>query len=235
MTDSVDFVFDIINEEKRRQDETVELIASENLVSDRVMAAVGSCLTNKYAEGCSGKRYYGGCQYVDQLEIYCQQLWQQVFNTDYHVNVQPHSGTNANIAAYMALLNVDGRVLSMHLSDGGHLSHGHPINISGQLFDFEHYGLNKYGYIDWADFRSKLYSFRPHMVVIGASAYSREIDYEVPYRILQEYNNDVCADCTPCYMMVDMAHVAGLVATGYHPTPFGYADIVTTTTHKTLR
>ena len=224
--------FDFIRQEQERQASTVELIASENFVNDNVMAAVGSCLTNKYAEGYPGRRYYGGCSVVDGLETYCQQKWQEVFDTDYHVNVQPHSGTNANLAAYMAVLNPGDKVLSMALESGGHLSHGMRLNASGKLYQFSHYGLNKYGYIDMTDFRAKLWDSYPQMVVIGASAYSRQIDYEAFYNIIEEYRHITGKQC---YMMVDMAHVAGLIAAGLHPTPFGYADIITTTTHKTLR
>ena len=224
--------FDFIKQEQDRQANTVELIASENFVSDNVMAAVGSCLTNKYAEGYPGRRYYGGCSAVDGLETYCQQKWREVFNTDYHVNVQPHSGTNANLAAYMAVLQPCDKVLSMSLESGGHLSHGMHLNASGKLYKFSHYGLNKHGYIDMDDFRAKLWDVRPQMVVIGASAYSRQIDYEAFHRILDEYRHITGKQC---YMMVDMAHVAGLIAAGLHPSPFGYADIITTTTHKTLR
>lgn len=224
--------FDFIKQEQERQASTVELIASENFVSDNVMAAVGSCLTCKYAEGYPGRRYYGGCSAVDGLETYCQQKWREVFNTDYHVNVQPHSGTNANLAAYMAVLQPGDKVLSMALESGGHLSHGMRLNASGKLYKFSHYGLNKYGYIDMADFRAKLWDVHPQMVLIGASAYSRQIDYAAFHHIIEEYRRITGKQC---YMMVDMAHVAGLIATDLHPSPFGYADIITTTTHKTLR
>lgn len=224
--------FDFIKQEQERQANTVELIASENFVSDYVMAAVGSCLTCKYAEGYPGRRYYGGCSAVDGLEIYCQQKWREVFNADYHVNVQPHSGTNANLAAYMAVLQPGDKVLSMALESGGHLSHGMHLNASGKLYKFSHYGLNKHGYIDMDDFRAKLWDVHPQMVVIGASAYSRQIDYAAFHHIIEEYRRITGKQC---YMMVDMAHVAGLIAADLHPTPFGCADIVTTTTHKTLR
>ena len=224
--------FDFIKQEQERQANTIELIASENFVSDNVMAAVGSCLTNKYAEGYPGRRYYGGCSAVDGLETYCQQKWREVFNTDYHVNVQPHSGTNANLAAYMAVLQPGDRVLSMSLESGGHLSHGMPLNASGKIYDFIHYGVRADGWIDYVDFGQKLNLYKPKMVVIGASAYSRQIDYDAFHRILEEYRHITGKQC---YMMVDMAHVAGLIAAGLHPSPFGYADIITTTTHKTLR
>ena len=224
--------FDFIKQEQERQANTIELIASENFVSDNVMAAVGSCLTNKYAEGYPGRRYYGGCSAVDGLETYCQQKWREVFNTDYHVNVQPHSGTNANLAAYMAVLQHGDKVLSMSLESGGHLSHGMPLNASGKIYDFIHYGVRADGWIDYVDFGQKLNLYKPKMVVIGASAYSRQIDYDAFHRILEEYRHITGKQC---YMMVDMAHVAGLIAAGLHPSPFGYADIITTTTHKTLR
>ena len=224
--------FDFIKQEQERQANTVELIASENFVSDNIMAAVGSCLTNKYAEGYPGRRYYGGCSAVDGLETYCQQKWREVFNTDYHVNVQPHSGTNANLAAYMAVLQHGDKVLSMSLESGGHLSHGMPLNASGKIYDFIHYGVRADGWIDYVDFGQKLNLYKPKMVVIGASAYSRQIDYDAFHRILEEYRHITGKQC---YMMVDMAHVAGLIAAGLHPSPFGYADIITTTTHKTLR
>ncbi len=224
--------FDFIKQEQERQANTIELIASENFVSDNVMAAVGSCLTCKYAEGYPGRRYYGGCSAVDGLETYCQQKWREVFNTDYHVNVQPHSGTNANLAAYMAVLQPGDKVLSMALESGGHLSHGMYLNASGKIYDFIHYGVRADGWIDYDDFDKKLNLHKPKMVVIGASAYSRILNYVAFARILDAYE----AEGNPRpIMMVDMAHLAGLIAAGLHPSPFGYADIVTTTTHKTLR
>ena len=224
--------FDFIKQEQERQANTVELIASENFPSESILSAVGSCLTAKYAEGYPSKRFYGGCSAVDGLETYCQQKWREVFNTDYHVNVQPHSGTNANLAAYMAVLQPGDRVLSMSLESGGHLSHGMPLNASGKIYDFIHYGVRADGWIDYVDFGQKLNLYKPKMVVIGASAYSRQIDYDAFHRILEEYRHITGKQC---YMMVDMAHVAGLIAAGLHPSPFGYADIITTTTHKTLR
>lgn len=224
--------FDFIKQEQERQANTIELIASENFVSDNVMEAVGSCLTNKYAEGYPGRRYYGGCSAVDGLETYCQQKWQEVFHTDYHVNVQPHSGTNANLAAYMAVLQPGDRVLSMSLESGGHLSHGMPLNASGKIYDFIHYGVRADGWIDYDDFGKKLNLHKPKMVVIGASAYSRILNYVAFTRILDAY--EAKGNPRPI-MMVDMAHVAGLIAAGLHPSPFGHADIITTTTHKTLR
>lgn len=229
---------DLLVKEMQRQDTNIELIASENFVSENIQKAVGSCLTNKYAEGYPGKRYYGGCEYVDEIETYCQQKWKEVFNTHYHVNVQPHSGSNANLAAYLAVLNPGDCVLSMSLENGGHLSHGLKANISGKLYDFHHYGVDKNGFIDYDDLELKIRYFLPKLIIAGASAYSRIIDYEKIHKIIEkvrfdqmiEFNNDY----NPVFM-VDMAHVAGLIAAGLHPTPFGYADIITTTTHKTLR
>ena len=232
-------VFGLIAKEQPRQDTTIELIASENFVSENIMRAVGSCLTNKYSEGYpathrsgSRGRYYGGCQYVDELEEYCCEMWQKVFQTNYHVNVQPHSGTNANIAAYLSVLKPGDTVLSMSLDNGGHLSHGSPVNISGKIFNFIHYGANKSGWIDTNDFIDKLYKFNPKLVVIGASAYSRTLYFDTFRNVIDCYKKQTGNEC---YMLVDMAHIAGLVAAGDHPSPFGLADIITTTTHKTLR
>lgn len=225
--------------EQARQDMTVELIASENFVSENVLKAMGSCLTNKYSEGYPAKRdmgnkgrYYGGCHVVDELEEYCISKWKEVFHTSYHVNVQPHSGTNANIAAYLSVLDPGDTVLAMSLDNGGHLSHGSPVNISGKVFNFVYYGAGPYGWINIRDFTEKLYKYNPKLVVIGASAYSRTIPYDIFWRTVDYYKSQTG---NQCYVMVDMAHVAGLVAAGAHPTPFGYADIITTTTHKTLR
>ena len=219
-------VFEIIAKEQNRQDTFIELIASENFCSENVMKAVGSCLTNKYSEGYPGKRYYGGCEHIDELENYCKEQWQKVFNTDYHVNVQPHSGSSANLAVYAALLNKGDKVLSMELNNGSHLTHGSPVNNSGKLYDFYFYGVDENGYIDYDDVRKKAHEVMPKLIVAGASAYSRIIDFKVFGEIASEVG---------ALLMVDIAHIAGLVATGYHPTPFGYADVVTTTTHKTLR
>ena len=225
--------------EQARQDMTVELIASENFVSENVLKAMGSCLTNKYSEGYPAKRdmgnkgrYYGGCHVVDELEEYCISKWKEVFHTDYHVNVQPHSGTNANIAAYLSVLDPGDTVLAMSLDNGGHLSHGSPVNISGKVFNFVYYGAGPYGWINIRDFTEKLYKYNPKLVVIGASAYSRTIPYDIFWRTVDYYKSQTG---NQCYVMVDMAHVAGLVAAGAYPSPFGYADIITTTTHKTLR
>ena len=226
-------VFDIIEKEKHRQDTTVELIASENFVSENVLKAVGSCLTNKYSEGYpanhksgSKGRYYGGCEYIDELEEYCCDMWRKVFKTDYHVNVQPHSGSSANLAAYMSVLKPGDTILAMSLNNGGHLTHGSSVNFSGKLFNMKFYDVNAEGFIDFNDVKNKAEEFRPKLILAGASAYSRIIDFEK----FAEIAKSVCA-----YFMVDMAHIAGLIAAGDHPSPFGLADIITTTTHKTLR
>lgn len=226
-------VFEIIAAEQARQNSTVELIASENFVSENVMKAVGSCLTNKYSEGYPAQRpsgnrgrYYGGCQYVDELEEYCCHQWQAVFQTDYHVNVQPHSGSSANLAAYMSVLKPGDTILAMSLNNGGHLTHGSPMNFSGKLFHMEFYGVDQNGFIDYEDVLRKARECRPQLILAGASAYSRIIDFQAFADAAREVG---------AYFMVDMAHIAGLVAAGDHPFPFGLADIITTTTHKTLR
>ena len=226
-------VFEIIAAEQARQNSTVELIASENFVSENVMKAVGSCLTNRYSEGYTAQRpsgnrgrFYGGCQYVDELEEYCCRQWQAVFQTDYHVNVQPHSGSSANLAAYMSVLKPGDTILAMSLNNGGHLTHGSPVNFSGKLFHMEFYGVDENGFIDYEDVRRKARECRPQLILAGASAYSRIIDFPAFADAAREAG---------AYFMVDMAHIAGLVAAGDHPSPFGLADIITTTTHKTLR
>lgn len=219
-------VFELIQREKDRQDSTIELIASENFVSANVLKAAGSCLTNKYAEGYPGKRYYGGCEVVDELELYCQQQWQEVFHTDYHVNVQPLSGTHANLVAYAAVLKPNDTILSLDLNMGGHLSHGAAVSQVGKLYNIRHYCLDTNGYIDMAHVEATAKAFKPQLIVAGASAYSREIDF----KRFAEIAHDNSA-----LLLADIAHIAGLVAAGEHPTPFGYADIVTTTTQKTLR
>ena len=215
-----------INQEQRRQEEHVELIASENYASPRVMAAQGSCLTNKYAEGYPGKRYYGGCEYVDDVETLAIERAKKLFGADY-ANVQPHSGSQANAAVYLALLNAGDKVLGMSLAEGGHLTHGSKVNFSGKLFDAAQYGLvPETGEIDYEQVRSLAEEHRPKMIVAGFSAYSRVIDWQI-FRDI--------ADAVGAYLLVDMAHVAGLVATGHYPNPIPVADVVTTTTHKTLR
>ena len=226
-------VFDLIGQEELRQATTVELIASENFVSSDVLRAVGSCLTNKYSEGYPAHRamgnqgrYYGGCHIVDEREEYCVSKWKEVFSTDYHVNVQPHSGSSANLAAYMALLQPGDTVLSMSLSNGGHLTHGSPVNFSGKLYDLHFYDVDDDGFIDYDGMERMALALRPKLIIAGASAYSRTIDFARFAAAAQEVG--------ACFM-VDMAHIAGLVAAGEHPSPFGLADVITTTTHKTLR
>ena len=238
--------FDFIKKEQERQDSYVELIASENFVSDNILRAVGSCLTNKYAEGYpererySGRkgRYYGGCQVVDELEEYCCDKWREVFKTNYHVNVQPHSGTQANISAYFSILKPGDTILSMSLANGGHLSHCSPVNISGKIFKHEEYGVDKNGFIDYEDFEQKIRFYHPQLVLAGASAYSRIIDFKRMKEIIDAIQLEGMIernDNYRPYFMVDMAHIAGLIAGGCHPSPFGLADIITTTVHKTLR
>ena len=235
----------LIEKEALRQSENIELIASENFVSPMVLEAMGSCLTNKYAEGYPAERssgnkgrYYGGCEVVNEIEEYCCGLWRKVFNTDYHVNVQPHSGSQANACAYAAVLNPGDTILAMNLNNGGHLSHGSPVNFSGKLYDVKFYDVDENGFIDYEDLENKIRYYRPKLVLAGASAYSRIIDFERIYKIIQsvKLDNFIAFDRDYCpYFMVDMAHIAGLVAAGEHPSPFGFADIITTTTHKTLR
>lgn len=226
-------VFDLIAQEEQRQATTVELIASENFASENVLRAVGSCLTNKYSEGYPAHRtmgnqgrYYGGCHVVDELEEYCIAKWKEVFAADYHVNVQPHSGSSANMAAYMALLQPGDTVLSMSLANGGHLTHGSPVNFSGKLYDLHFYDVDGDGLIDYDGMERMALALHPKLIIAGASAYSRTIDFARFAAAAKEAG---------AYFMVDMAHIAGLVAAGEHPSPFGLADIVTTTTHKTLR
>ena len=226
-------VFDYIAREEQRQAETVELIASENFASEAVCRAVGSCLTNKYSEGYPAHRtmgnqgrYYGGCHVVDELEEYCIAKWKEVFSTDYHVNVQPHSGTSANLAAYLALLQPGDRILSMSLANGGHLSHGLPVNASGKLYDIHAYEVDENGVIDYDAMERLARELKPKLIIAGASAYSRVIDFGRFAAAAREVG---------AYFMADIAHIAGLVAAGEHPSPFGLADVVTTTTHKTLR
>ncbi len=226
-------VFDYIAREEQRQAETVELIASENFASEAVCRAVGSCLTNKYSEGYPARRdmgnqgrYYGGCHVVDELEEYCIAKWKEVFSTDYHVNVQPHSGTSANLAAYLALLQPGDRILSMSLANGGHLSHGLPVNASGKLYDIHAYEVDENGVIDYDAMERLARELKPKLIIAGASAYSRVIDFTRFAAAAREVG---------AYFMADIAHIAGLVAAGEHPSPFGLADVVTTTTHKTLR
>ena len=216
---------DVIAKELSRQRDGLELIASENVVSKAVLLAMGSVLTNKYAEGYPAKRYYGGCEVVDIAENIAIERAKKLFGAD-HVNVQPHSGAQANMAVYFALLNVGDTVLGMNLAHGGHLTHGSPVNMSGKNYNFVPYGVNDDGYIDYDEFEKLVREHKPKMVVAGASAYPRVIDFERIGKIAHENG---------ALLMVDMAHIAGLVAAGLHPSPVPHADIVTTTTHKTLR
>lgn len=218
-------VADAMALELKRQRDNIELIASENLVSPQVMAAMGSVLTNKYAEGLPGKRYYGGCQYVDIVENIAIKRACELFKCNY-ANVQPHSGAQANTAVYLALLKPGDTVMGMSLDNGGHLTHGSPANISGKYFNFVPYGVDENGFIDYKEFAKQVNKVKPKLVVAGASAYPREIDFKTMADI---------AHANGAMFMVDMAHIAGLVAGGQHPSPIPYADVVTTTTHKTLR
>ena len=219
-------VYDACTLELNRQRNNIELIASENIVSKAVLLAAGSVLTNKYAEGYPGKRYYGGCVHVDVVEEIARERAKKLFGAE-HANVQPHSGANANLAVFFALLNPGDTVLSMNLAHGGHLSHGSPVNISGKYFNIVPYGVaDEDGRIDYDALETKALECKPKLILAGASAYSRTIDFARFRKI---------ADMVGAYLMVDMAHIAGLVAAGEHPSPVPYADVVTTTTHKTLR
>ena len=218
-------VFAACDRELSRQQHNIELIASENIVSEAVLLAAGGVLTNKYAEGYPGKRYYGGCIHVDEVEEIARQRACKLFGAD-HANVQPHSGANANLAVFFALLTPGDTVMGMNLAHGGHLTHGSPVNISGSYYNFVPYGVNDDGFIDYDAFEKTARETKPKLIVAGASAYPRVIDFERISKVAKEIG---------AYFMVDMAHIAGLVATGFHQSPFGYADVVTTTTHKTLR
>lgn len=251
-------VFELIKKEENRQLKNIELIASENFPSKNVLKAMGSCLTAKYAEGYPEQksidefcneypdftytgnvgRYYGGCAEVDKVELYAQYMFQKAFNTNYHVNVQPHSGSQANAAAYASILKPGDKILAMSLDNGGHLTHGSSVNFSGKIYQFKFYDVNPNGFIDYDDVIQKIIDFQPKLIVAGASAYSREIDFkkfkesiDTAVNIINKYGY---IEYMP-YFMVDMAHIAGLIVAGVHISPFGYADIITTTTHKTLR
>lgn len=219
-------IYEIIEEENTRQEDHIELIASENFVSRAVLEANGSILTNKYAEGYPGKRYYGGCEVVDKVENLARTRIKELFGAD-HANVQPHSGSQANMAVYFSVLKPGDTVLGMNLSHGGHLTHGSPVNFSGILYNFVPYGVDlETETIDYEKVRALAKKYNPKMIVVGASAYPRAINFKLFREICDEVN---------AYMFVDMAHIAGLVATGAHESPVPYADFVTTTTHKTLR
>ena len=218
-------LFAAISREAQRQRDNLELIASENYASPAVREAMATCLTNKYAEGYPGRRYYGGCEFVDEVENLAIARAKQLFGAE-HANVQPHSGSQANMAAYMALLQPGDAILGMDLNHGGHLTHGSPVNFSGKLYRFHSYATDENGLIDYNAIREQALAVRPRMIVAGASAYPRTIDFSIFRNICDEVG---------AYLMVDMAHIAGLVAAGCHPSPVPYADIVTTTTHKTLR
>lgn len=218
-------IFNAIEKENQRQRNNIELIASENFVSKAVLEATGSKLTNKYAEGYPNKRYYGGCVNVDAVESLAIERVKKLFGAE-HANVQPHCGSSANMAVYMAVLQPGDTVLGMDLSNGGHLTHGSKVSFSGKLYNFISYGVDNNGYIDFEDVENKAMEFKPKMIVAGASAYPRSIDFKKFKEI---------ADKVGAYLMVDMAHIAGLVCTGNHMSPVPYADFVTSTTHKTLR
>lgn len=219
-------IFETLVAEEARQSEGLELIASENFVSRAVLEAMGSVLTNKYAEGVPGRRYYGGCEHVDVAENLARDRATEIFGAE-HANVQPHSGAQANMAAYFTFLSPGDRILGMDLSNGGHLTHGSPVNFSGRLFDVVSYGIREAdGRLDYDEIRDRARAEKPAMIVAGASAYPRTIDFEAFGSIAKEVG---------ARLLVDMAHIAGLVATGHHPSPVPHADVVTSTTHKTLR
>lgn len=238
-------VAEILKKEMARQDETVELIASENWPSDAALAVNGSVFNCKYTEGYPAQkeignkgRYYGGCQYYDELETYGLEVFRKAFNTNYYFNLQPHSGSNANMIAYAAVLKPKDTILAMSLDNGGHLTHGSAVNFSGKLYDVKFYNVDSNGFIDYEDLEKKMRLYRPKLILAGASAYSRTIDFQRIRKIIEavrlDYFTGYDIDYRP-YFMVDMAHIAGLVAAGEHPTPFGFADIITFTTHKTFR
>ena len=218
-------IYEQIKNEEQRQKHNIELIASENFVSEAVLEAVGSILTNKYAEGYPNARYYGGCEYIDQIEELARNRAKELFGAE-HANVQPHSGSQANMAVYMTVLQPGDTVLGMDLSNGGHLTHGSKVNFSGKLYNFIAYGVKEDGYIDYEDVERKAMEYKPKLILAGASAYPRKIDFKKFRKI---------ADKIGAYFMVDMAHIAGLVCAGEHESPVPYADFVTSTTHKTLR
>lgn len=220
------YIFSLIKQEKQRQTKTINLIASENYVSSAILEAVGSVLINKYAEGYAAKRYYNGCEYVDLVEISAIERCKKLFNVD-HVNVQPHAGSQANLAAYIAILKPGDTILGMSLAEGGHLTHGHPVNISGIIFKSVQYGVNKETeLLDYDIIEQLALQYKPKLIIAGASAYSQVIDFK---------RFSLIAKACGAFLLADIAHIAGLIATRQHPTPVGYADIITSTTHKTLR
>lgn len=242
-------VWAYIQKEKERQENTIELIASENFTSKEVMEAMGTVLTNKYAEGYPKKRYYGGCENVDAIEQLAIDRVKKLFGAEY-ANVQPHSGAQANMAAYQAILQPGDTVIGMSLENGGHLTHGSPVNQSGKLYNFVPYGVKEDGRINYNELRQLIFEYKPRLVLAGASAYPRTIDFKTIRENVDAYNESIGISTEPkvfsdkdieyiekhkCYFMVDMAHIAGLVAANLHPSPVPYADIVTSTTHKTLR
>ena len=241
-------VFEIIEKERQRQENEICLIASENYMSEDVMSACGSVLMNKYSEGYPDNRYYGGCEYIDELEKYCQDLAKQLFFCNY-ANVQPNSGCQANQAVYMALLKPHDTILAMGVNEGGHISHSLSSGFAGTFYNVVSYGLDYDGYLNYDELREKLYEHNPRLLIVGASAYPRLIDFKRIRKIVDDYNNWLkegircntykihfeLSDYYPCYFMVDAAHVAGLIVTGLHPSPIPYADVVTSTVQKTLR
>lgn len=219
-------IYELILQEKKRETSKILMIASENYASKAVMEAQGSLFTNKYAEGYPGRRYYGGCEYADEVERLAQERAKKLFNVE-HVNVQPHSGTQANMAVYFAMLQPGDTIMGMSLPHGGHLSHGSPVNFTGKLYKTVFYGVNKEtGYIDMEEVRRLAHEHKPKIIITGASAYPRIIDFKAFAEIAKEVG---------AYLMADIAHIAGLIATGLHPSPVPYSDFITTTTHKTLR
>lgn len=218
-------LFSIIDCEKKRQQSCIDLIASENIVSDDILQASGSILTNKYAEGYPGQRYYGGCEFVDKIEQLCIDRVKELYKAEY-ANVQPHSGSQANMAVYNSVLSVGDTVLGMSLNSGGHLTHGCKVNFSGKYYNFISYGVNEYGYIDYNEVEKLAKECNPKLIVCGASAYSRRIDFE-KFKYI--------ADKVGSFLMADISHISGLITAGFHQSPIPYADFVTSTTHKTLR
>lgn len=228
-------VLDLINKEYQRQNNELCFIASENLVSKNILKACGSVLTNRYSEGYPGKRYYQGNEVIDEIEQYAIDKAKELFQCQY-ANVQPHSGSQANQAVYLALCKPGDTILGMDLNAGGHLTHGSKVSASGKLYNAISYGLDKNGIINYEEIEKKLELYKPRLLIVGASAYSRIIDFKRIRSIVNYYNvNKLGLNNNECYLMVDMAHIAGLVATGLHPSPIPYADVVTSTTHKTLR